>query len=254
MCDVVRPVAPEGPAIGELWYNTSVHLLLRWDGRVWRPLARGREPGELVRMLDVSSVAFLERYAPADWQTKRAKVSHAFATVPEDLSWLAATSMFVGEAPWWERLAADAIVDGRFRRIARRDGSTKFYRFWIAGGGDENGDDELESERSILLHWHVNEDDDGHLHDHPWSMAVRVLAGAYLEQLRTDALKRSEVTNRAGAEFVLDKGEAATYRHRIARVYGSAWSLVVTRERFRKWGYDTAAGWVAFDEYRKATS
>ena len=88
---------------------------------------------------------------------------------------------------------------------------------------------------NIYLQFHfVRSDDDRALHDHPWSFASVLIAGAYLEITDTGSTLRAPGSLRV---------RRADHRHRIEllpnrdRGFCGCWTLVITGPHCRQWGF-----------------
>lgn len=87
---------------------------------------------------------------------------------------------------------------------------------------------------SIRVHHIVREDDDGHLHDHPWDARTIILKGWYVEEVRTFWLyllrKRRQAGDTAPIRF--------EQYHRIDEVSdGGVWTLFFTWRHLGEWGF-----------------
>jgi hypothetical protein len=83
---------------------------------------------------------------------------------------------------------------------------------------------------NIYLHHFVRSDDDRALHDHPWSFASVLIAGAYLEITDTGS------TLRVPGSMAMRR---ADHRHRIELLPNrdGCWTLVITGPHRRQWGF-----------------
>lgn len=89
--------------------------------------------------------------------------------------------------------------------------------------------------RSIWLHHFVRNDEERHVHDHPWSALSIVLTGAYLEEIQHYSTTK---LGQGYSLFTFKNRKAlgfnwipATKRHRIASVIPGTWSLMLVGKR-----------------------
>lgn len=91
--------------------------------------------------------------------------------------------------------------------------------------------------RRVWLHHFVRDDQERHVHDHPWSAVSVVLTGGYREELGEvagDRMVMRERELRAGQVNVIK----ATTRHRIASVRPHTWTLMLVSKRHgRGWWF-----------------
>ncbi len=94
---------------------------------------------------------------------------------------------------------------------------------------------------SIYLHHILTSDQDRNMHDHPFNFTTFILWGGYLEH-----------TPR-GAEF---HGRFETIRHKATDLHRlelepgvTAWTLFMRGPTIRRWGFQTAEGWIDWQEY-----
>lgn len=151
-----------------------------------------------------------------------------------------------------------------------RDTEEKLYlrRWFIAGYGSLFS---KITSKHIFLHCIKREDDDRHLHDHPWSFSSFILWGGYTEQLpwwmllqkMNDAGEDETIGafKRPGSHFRDVRPwrlvrNRITHTHRITKLpKGSAWTLVITSGKHRQWGFwvDDEPGkfpyWVYWRDY-----
>lgn len=118
---------------------------------------------------------------------------------------------------------------------------------------------------AVRLHCIHREDQDRHMHDHPFDLRVWVLAGGYDEVLPIDSNGQISwaptYTSEGGQPHApvvrlrrspswRSRGLSAEQAHRIPCLHGStSWSLVLAGPRRRLWGFHTEDGWVSFKEY-----
>ena len=84
-------------------------------------------------------------------------------------------------------------------------------------------------------------DDDRHHHDHPMDFISLILRGGYVEHRPGMPPRRCPP-----GSVVVRRAEDLHYLKLIA---GSAWTLVLTTPRRRKWGFMTEDGWIEAGEY-----
>lgn len=159
----------------------------------------------------------------------------------------------------WEKAAAGCVDRGHYRLIlGRNDSGLYLARFWLSQPKPHKRG--WESGESMLLHFIVRPDDDGALHDHPWSFHSRILSGGYTEEVpHRDWLCGARAVGPTGDQIIeqhwscldgrVNKKDAEDF-HRICHVSPNTWSLVMTGLRGRKWGF-MAPGqpWKKWDEY-----
>ena len=88
---------------------------------------------------------------------------------------------------------------------------------------------------SVYLHQILRDDDDRALHDHPWDSTSIVLKGVLRERYldgRSRELGPGTIASR--------KAEDA---HRLEIVDGPVWTLFITGQRRREWGFYCPQGW-----------
>lgn len=92
---------------------------------------------------------------------------------------------------------------------------------------------------SIYLHQIIRDDDDRALHDHPWDSTSIVLSGVMREILQE--------TNNNRVSQILEAGDivarSAEDAHRLEVVSGPVWTLFITGQRKREWGFYCPQGW-----------
>ena len=118
--------------------------------------------------------------------------------------------------PEVEALRRDSIIDGGYR----------LDRYHL-----------VESAAVSIRFHHVVTPDRGELHDHPWDYVTTLVAGCYLE-----ITEEGSELYRAPATLI----RSAEHAHRLELPEGPCWSLIVTGPARRRWGFHTAAGWVAW--------
>jgi hypothetical protein len=96
--------------------------------------------------------------------------------------------------------------------------------------------------RRLLLHHIYKADPTRDLHCHPWSFWTLCLRGGYIEETERDGLKTIHVSGQM-------KYRDAEFRHRIDRVLGQCWTLVLAGPAVREWGFWTERGWVNWRQY-----
>ena len=88
---------------------------------------------------------------------------------------------------------------------------------------------------SIYLHQVLRDDDDRALHDHPWDSTSVILRGV-LREVLPGAQSRELRTG----TIVTRKAEDA---HRLEVIKGPVWTLFITGNRRREWGFHCPQGW-----------
>lgn len=95
---------------------------------------------------------------------------------------------------------------------------------------------------SIYLHRWLRSDLDD-LHDHPWDSTSVVLLGGYWEVTPAGRVFRKP------GDTTMRKAEDL-HRIELDPAHPEPWSLFITRERRRAWGFATPDGWVDGESYR----
>jgi hypothetical protein len=98
---------------------------------------------------------------------------------------------------------------------------------------------------SIKLHHIWREDFGRDLHDHPWWFVSLILRGGYVERLWREGRERTRTFHR----WRLLR-RSTPDRHRIERVLGPTWSLVITGPSVREWGFWVDNYWIPHTRYR----
>ncbi len=184
---------------------------------------------------------------------------------------------------WFVDAAREALRSGHYSLIPGRRGEDLYLaRFWLTPPARLGDDGSWESADSVLLHYFAKPDDDGSLHDHPWSFKTTVLAGGYDEFLPPEWWLRRHAAvvvddHQAGRHGALatpidgpdygervnsvNTGESASHAaadlHAVGRVDRGTWTMVRTGPRERDWGFHPPGQpwtpWRAFlDEARGA--
>ena len=94
----------------------------------------------------------------------------------------------------------------------------------------------------VYLHLIGQADEDKDEHDHRWSFISLILKGGYVE---TSAHK---ITRRTPGSLAY---RSAQESHRVIKLLGRTYSLVLVWGERRPWGYQTENGWVEAEEYRR---
>lgn len=94
----------------------------------------------------------------------------------------------------------------------------------------------------IYLHNILESDQDAHEHGHPWNFCSIILKGGYIET----SLGRTTIA-KPGSILIRDYLEP----HKITKLFGSTWTLVIAWGPHRDWGYLTSDGWIDSVTYRK---
>jgi hypothetical protein len=108
---------------------------------------------------------------------------------------------------------------------------------------------------NVYFHIQVADDPQEELHDHPWDNQSVILSGAYYEWCavydRTNGKVRQAEKRWCGQGAVIQR--PATMAHRLMMPVAILYTMTLfsTGPVIRKWGYWTAAGWVAADEVVK---
>lgn len=164
------------------------------------------------------------------------------------------------DAIWYKRTALRCFMLGDYKAIAnRKTGELYLVRFWLSDvktGID--GEEDLESGNSLMLHYILAPDEDAALHDHPWTFRSTILAGGYIEEVpwiegqvhhSLGPVNTYKRVHHAGDVIV----HAANDLHRIDSALPDTWSLVETGRRCRTWGFHPAGQpWIAYRDKHMA--
>ena len=93
------------------------------------------------------------------------------------------------------------------------------------------------------IHRILHQDDDFHLHNHPWTFLGIILWGGYEE--RTP--KGGSRNRRIGSIGYGGLG----YYHKVAKIFGPTTSLFFTGVKRYDWGYMTSEGFIQNERYRE---
>ena len=112
---------------------------------------------------------------------------------------------------------------------------------------------------SIYIHGIYKEDEDLHLHDHPWNYTSLILRGYFTERsMSYDVIKSddSEWRNKRVSERVIGPfrliNRKAEQFHKILKLHSKAvYTLFFVGKRKREWGYDVNGKWIDHETYRK---
>lgn len=119
----------------------------------------------------------------------------------------------------------------RFRAVISLDNSPYLTRYRLI----------VTRSRCIYLHHILRSDADRNMHDHPFDFTVVVLWGGYWEHAPKG------VTWRGPGSIIRHSAEDL---HRIEMPKNrTAWTLFIRGPKRRDWGFQTATGWVAWQDY-----
>lgn len=148
---------------------------------------------------------------------------------------------------WFHRAAIEAVKRNHFFPIPTRDGSSLYLlRCWLTLPLltiNDDGEPELESSESVLLHYFQSGDDDSSLHDHPWDFTTDLLAGSYIEHLPPLDWKACDLLGPAWDTYkqVYGAGDRVHHQaedlHCVGHVEPGTFTLVRTGRRRRRWGF-----------------
>lgn len=157
-------------------------------------------------------------------------------------------------------LARPAVADWLIKQASLRpyshvkgeDGTTYMERYWLFNPYPTN-----EAERrwwksklpSIRIHRILREDQQPHLHDHPWNVRTFILWGWYREEREADCSTLCKTHF-----YFRTRGQTASQRygeyHRITAVApGGVWTLFVTWKKQGTWGFKVDGKKVPWREY-----
>lgn len=121
-------------------------------------------------------------------------------------------------------------------------------RWWATSAAD------VAHKVNVRLHHILRSDKDEHFHDHPWESISILIAGGYHEvtptsQTQDPKLDRiNNVTEWRGPGSIVHR--KANDRHRILVPEGTtAWSLFITGEWEKDWGFYTPEGFIYWRLY-----
>ena len=103
----------------------------------------------------------------------------------------------------------------------------------------------------IYIHGIYHEDEDDHLHNHPWNIFTIILWGSYMEEL----LMKDGKDRRYILRTFLNMGYRNSERfHCIKSVFSKkVYTLaIVGKRKEHEWGYNTEGGFVDHITYRKS--
>jgi hypothetical protein len=129
--------------------------------------------------------------------------------------------------------AGEPDVDGLPSDLISQFGAPYMERFFLLG------DSNRASGMTARYH-HILASDRADLHDHPWDFVSVILSGSYVETTPT-----SEREFGPGSVLV----RSAEQLHRLTLPSGPVWTFVVLSPPRRRWGFETADGWVHWSEY-----
>lgn len=119
---------------------------------------------------------------------------------------------------------------------------------------------------SIKVH-NILISDDACMHDHPWAFLSIILKGGYVETAHIEHIKYPmnsswkalqfdeksrmwTVTRKFGAGAILYR--PANWSHKLEiDPEKTAWTLVFTFRKIKKWGFFTPKGWLPWNKYSK---
>lgn len=134
-----------------------------------------------------------------------------------------------------------------YTHITGPDGSIYMERYWVFNSYDQGPNKQERSKYSwfpwnIRLHWIRREDQDRHMHDHPWNARTIILRGGYVEEREDVAAlasgeagdKRYSITRPVGSTAKIGYG----VYHRITHIApGGAWTLFISGPYQGTWGF-----------------
>lgn len=121
-------------------------------------------------------------------------------------------------------------LEGLQRDEIRVDGQLYMERFYLS------------PDKSRRLHHILLSDPGTDLHDHPWDFVSVILTGAYRETTQGGDVDYS------APSVIARKAEML---HRLTLLDGPMWTMVTTGPVRRRWGFQTAKGWVHWSEHKQ---
>lgn len=95
---------------------------------------------------------------------------------------------------------------------------------------------------NVYLHHFLQSDYDRALHDHPWQSVSVVLGGEFYDVTE----EKGAVYHKTGDVIFRD----ANTPHRVELINGQpAWTLFITGEKVREWGFHCEDGWKHWREF-----
>lgn len=101
----------------------------------------------------------------------------------------------------------------------------------------------------IYIHQILVSDYDLHFHDHPWHFETRILSGSYREDCTLHPDHKVVWSRQYEASDTVR--HHAQDSHKLTLQTPEVWTFVITWGKPRYWGYQTEAGWIGHEEYRK---
>lgn len=101
----------------------------------------------------------------------------------------------------------------------------------------------------IYIHQICISDYDAHFHDHPWHFETRILSGSYREDCTIHPDHKVVWSRLYEASDTVR--HHAQDSHKLTLQTPEVWTFVITWGKPRYWGYQTEAGWIGHEEYRK---
>lgn len=95
---------------------------------------------------------------------------------------------------------------------------------------------------NIYIHFINKQDEDEHMHTHPWNFWSIILKGGYIEYIESGSIRRG---------FLHTAYRKSYTPHKIGVLLSPTWSLVITGKGGKSWGYKTENGIINNEEYRK---
>jgi hypothetical protein len=122
-------------------------------------------------------------------------------------------------------------------------GDDYLQRWWLAKIEAEHdadryqpfkGHTRMTTDHNAYLHRCTGSDEDSAFHDHPWANASLILEGEYIEHTPIGRFVRGP------GDMVFRRADEL---HRLEIKQGPVWSLFVTGNKVREWGFDCPNGW-----------
>lgn len=134
-----------------------------------------------------------------------------------------------------------------YTHITGPDGSIYMERYWLFNSYQQGPDKQERSKYpwfpwNIRLHWIRREDQEPHMHDHPWNARTIILRGGYVEEREDVAAlasgesgdKRYLIRRPAGSTAKIGYG----VYHRITHITpGGAWTFFISGPYQGPWGF-----------------
>lgn len=124
----------------------------------------------------------------------------------------------------------------------------------------------------VFFHRILRDDNDRHLHDHPFNFVSLIVNGGYVEHTPSWHVMGETVSRTVKPLSIVrhratDLHRLSLLRRKVAvitnvckgvthvgekEIVVSAWTLVFAGRRLREWGFNTERGWISWKDYQEA--